>query len=178
MKGRTVLVIAHRLSTIKNADLVAVISKGTIVEQGKHNQLIRDKKGIYYKLASRQLEGPSLLDDVIEDVDVDEEDEDDDEDDEEGEEVGRENKDEEDVSEEDDYTFAPDKPGKNSNSKKKMKEEKKQDKNIKTTTTNNNNNNNKDNDEDDAGRSFVDRKRDHSLEVRDNHSSSSSSERE
>lgn len=55
-KGRTTIVVAHRLSTIKNADEIAVISGGRIVEQGDHNKLINEN-GIYadlYKLQFRQ----------------------------------------------------------------------------------------------------------------------------
>lgn len=55
-KGRTTIVVAHRLSTIKNADEIAVISEGKIVEQGNHNMLINNN-GIYsdlYKLQFRQ----------------------------------------------------------------------------------------------------------------------------
>ncbi len=53
MKNRTSVVIAHRLSTIQNADLIVVLSKGKIVEQGKHNELLT-KKGIYYNLVEMQ----------------------------------------------------------------------------------------------------------------------------
>ncbi|HCT65031.1 MAG TPA: multidrug ABC transporter ATP-binding protein [Lachnospiraceae bacterium] len=53
MKGRTNFVIAHRLSTIKDADLIAVINDGNIVERGNHQQLL-EKKGFYYKLYMSQ----------------------------------------------------------------------------------------------------------------------------
>ncbi|KAG7503537.1 hypothetical protein JOB18_040365 [Solea senegalensis] len=50
-KGRTCIVIAHRLSTIQNADLIAVMSKGVIIEQGPHEQLMAER-GAYYKLVT------------------------------------------------------------------------------------------------------------------------------
>ena len=53
MQNRTSLVIAHRLSTIQKADIIAVMKKGKIVEQGKHDELIA-KKGEYFKLISMQ----------------------------------------------------------------------------------------------------------------------------
>lgn len=53
MKGRTTLVVAHRLSTIKNADMICVLQDGEIVEQGKHEELIR-KNGQYKKLVDMQ----------------------------------------------------------------------------------------------------------------------------
>ncbi|MEW4924762.1 ABC transporter ATP-binding protein [Algibacter sp. 2305UL17-15] len=53
MKNRTSIVIAHRLSTIQNADEIVVLSKGEIVEQGKHDELIA-KKGVYQKLVQMQ----------------------------------------------------------------------------------------------------------------------------
>lgn len=53
MLNRTSLVIAHRLSTIQKADLIVVMHKGKIVEQGKHDELIA-KKGVYEKLVSMQ----------------------------------------------------------------------------------------------------------------------------
>jgi ATP-binding cassette subfamily B multidrug efflux pump len=49
LKGRTSFVIAHRLSTIINADQILVISQGKLVEQGRHQELLR-QKGYYYKL--------------------------------------------------------------------------------------------------------------------------------
>lgn len=54
MKGRTTFVIAHRLSTIKNADRIIVIVDGQIVEQGKHDSLLR-AEGEYWKLHNMQM---------------------------------------------------------------------------------------------------------------------------
>jgi ABC-type multidrug transport system fused ATPase/permease subunit len=53
MKDRTSLVIAHRLSTIQNADEIIVLSKGKIIERGKHSELLA-KEGFYYRLCSLQ----------------------------------------------------------------------------------------------------------------------------
>ncbi|WP_425918354.1 lipid A export permease/ATP-binding protein MsbA [Acinetobacter sp. TSRC1-2] len=55
MQNRTTIVIAHRLSTIENADLIVVMDKGTIVEQGTHAELIA-KHGAYYQLHQRNFE--------------------------------------------------------------------------------------------------------------------------
>ncbi|CAL1280383.1 unnamed protein product [Larinioides sclopetarius] len=52
-QGRTCLVIAHRLSTVQNADCIAVIDNGKIVEKGTHQELV-NKKRIYYKLIKKQ----------------------------------------------------------------------------------------------------------------------------
>ncbi|OIK15471.1 ABC transporter permease [Bacillus sp. MUM 116] len=49
MEGRTTIVIAHRLSTIQNSDLILVIDNGQIVQQGTHNELIREH-GLYRNL--------------------------------------------------------------------------------------------------------------------------------
>jgi ATP-binding cassette subfamily B protein len=52
-RGRTTLIIAHRLSTIRKADLILVVKDGKIVEQGKHEELLR-RKGYYHDLYSKQ----------------------------------------------------------------------------------------------------------------------------
>ncbi len=53
MKNRTSIVIAHRLSTIQKADLIVVMQKGSIIEQGKHDELLA-KNGVYKKLVTMQ----------------------------------------------------------------------------------------------------------------------------
>ena len=53
MKGRTSIVVAQRLNTIQNADQIAVIRNGVIVEQGRHHELV-GKKGHYYTLTMGQ----------------------------------------------------------------------------------------------------------------------------
>ncbi|CAN6706187.1 unnamed protein product [Malus baccata var. baccata] len=52
MVNRTTVVIAHRLSTIKNADEIAVVKNGVIVEKGKHDKLIKITDGFYASLVA------------------------------------------------------------------------------------------------------------------------------
>src|SRR5262249_27466000 len=53
LQGRTSFVIAHRLSTIRDADLIVVLERGRLVEQGTHDQLM-DRQGLYFYLVSQQ----------------------------------------------------------------------------------------------------------------------------
>ena len=53
MKGRTTFIVAHRLSTIKTADIILVMNKGNVIEQGTHESLLA-KKGFYYNLYNSQ----------------------------------------------------------------------------------------------------------------------------
>ncbi len=67
MKGRTSIVVAHRLSTIAGMDKIVVLEDGKILEQGSHEDLLRNR-GSYYRLWSRQ-SGAFLnkeTDDVVE----------------------------------------------------------------------------------------------------------------
>lgn len=53
MEGRTCFIVAHRLSTIINSDVILVMNKGKIIEQGKHEELLA-KQGFYYELFTSQ----------------------------------------------------------------------------------------------------------------------------
>ncbi|VFQ60302.1 unnamed protein product [Cuscuta campestris] len=52
--NRTTVVVAHRLTTIRNADLIAVVQSGKLLEQGTHDELIRDRNGAYSQLVRMQ----------------------------------------------------------------------------------------------------------------------------
>jgi len=55
MKNRTSIVIAHRLSTVRRADTIIVIDEGRIVEKGSHDELLKNKDGLYTKLYTMQM---------------------------------------------------------------------------------------------------------------------------
>jgi ATP-binding cassette, subfamily B, bacterial HlyB/CyaB len=54
LQGRTAVIIAHRLSTIMRADKILVLYEGSIVEQGRHEELV-ERRGMYYQLVQKQL---------------------------------------------------------------------------------------------------------------------------
>ncbi len=59
-KNRTTLVVAHRLSTVKNADEIAVVVDGEIIERGNHEELMTIEGGMYKNLYSLQFRGGTL----------------------------------------------------------------------------------------------------------------------
>src|SRR5207237_7692128 len=56
MEGKTTIVIAHRLSTVRRADIIFVVNAGKIVQQGRHEELLRTG-GLYAELYSLQFTG-------------------------------------------------------------------------------------------------------------------------
>ncbi|XP_057764047.1 ABC transporter B family member 9-like isoform X2 [Salvia miltiorrhiza] len=54
MTNRTTVVVAHRLTTIRNADMIAVVHLGKLVEQGTHDELMKDPEGAYTQLVRMQ----------------------------------------------------------------------------------------------------------------------------
>ncbi|KAI3456077.1 hypothetical protein Pfo_012740 [Paulownia fortunei] len=54
MANRTTVIVAHRLTTIRNADFIAVVHSGKLVEQGTHAELIEDPEGAYAQLVRMQ----------------------------------------------------------------------------------------------------------------------------
>ena len=64
MSGRTSFVIAHRLSTIRDAELILVMNKGSIIEMGSHNELLA-QNGFYADLYNSQFAGANLNNEVV-----------------------------------------------------------------------------------------------------------------
>jgi len=56
MRNRTSFVIAHRLSTIRNADRILVLEQGSIVQEGRHVELMKQTHGLYRKLHDMQFQ--------------------------------------------------------------------------------------------------------------------------
>ncbi|KAL8500763.1 hypothetical protein ACS0TY_020374 [Phlomoides rotata] len=54
MVNRTTVIVAHRLSTIRNANMIAVLQQGKIVEKGTHFELLKDTQGVYFNLIQSQ----------------------------------------------------------------------------------------------------------------------------
>ena len=56
MEGRTTIIIAHRLSTVRDVDRILVFQDGSIIEQGNHEELLQNPKGLYRALHDMQVE--------------------------------------------------------------------------------------------------------------------------
>jgi len=54
-QNRSTIIISHRISAVKNADKIVVLDEGRIVQQGRHDELINNPQGIYYKMYQMQL---------------------------------------------------------------------------------------------------------------------------
>jgi ATP-binding cassette subfamily B protein len=54
LRGRTAIVIAHRLSTVRAVDRIVVFDRGAVVEEGRHDELVRRPGGLYRRLFERQ----------------------------------------------------------------------------------------------------------------------------
>lgn len=73
--GSTVVLVAHRLSTVVNADRIAVVDKGSVVEHGNHRALLAKPDGVYAALYARQLakaaqsiDEPDAVDALLDDI--------------------------------------------------------------------------------------------------------------
>jgi ATP-binding cassette subfamily B protein len=64
MQNRTSFVIAHRLSTIRDAELILVMNKGSIVEMGNHKELLA-KGGFYADIYNSQFSGANLENEAV-----------------------------------------------------------------------------------------------------------------
>ncbi|WP_019421249.1 ABC transporter ATP-binding protein [Paenibacillus sp. OSY-SE] len=64
MNGRTSFVIAHRLSTIRDADLILVMDRGSVIEKGNHEQLL-EQDGLYADLYNSQFSGGGVRKEVV-----------------------------------------------------------------------------------------------------------------
>jgi len=60
MVGRTTIIVAHRLSTVRNADIIAVVYEGKIIETGNHEELISNPNSAYASLVQLQESAGSL----------------------------------------------------------------------------------------------------------------------
>jgi ATP-binding cassette subfamily B protein len=71
MRGRTTFMVAHRISTLRRADRILVLEKGSLVQQGKHGELVK-LEGPYREAASLQMLDPIEWRDIVRAVDSEE----------------------------------------------------------------------------------------------------------
>lgn len=67
MAYRTTVIIAHRLTTVVNADNIAIVSNGQVIDQGTHRELL-SREGFYSNLVSKQAFDPMEEDDEEQEV--------------------------------------------------------------------------------------------------------------
>ena len=72
IEGRTAIVIAHRLSTVRMLDRILVFEHGRVVEEGRHDALVRKTEGVYKRLFERQALGLFVEDPMEEESNMDE----------------------------------------------------------------------------------------------------------
>jgi ATP-binding cassette, subfamily B, bacterial len=72
IEGRTAIVIAHRLSTVRMLDRILVFKQGRVVEEGRHDALVRKTEGVYKRLFERQALGLFVEDPMEEEANMDE----------------------------------------------------------------------------------------------------------
>ncbi|MDT7816196.1 MAG: ATP-binding cassette, subfamily bacterial, partial [Acidobacteriaceae bacterium] len=66
--GRTAIVIAHRLSTVRMLDRILVFEQGRVVEEGRHDDLVRRTEGTYKRLFERQALGLFVADSELDEA--------------------------------------------------------------------------------------------------------------
>lgn len=69
MKNRTTFIIAHRIQSVMNADLILVLDKGRVLQMGQHEELVKDKNGMYRQIYDIQTRIDAELEQEVASVD-------------------------------------------------------------------------------------------------------------
>ena len=69
MENRTTFIIAHRIQSVMNADLILVLDKGRVLQMGQHEELVKDKNGMYRQIYDIQTRIDAELEQEIASVD-------------------------------------------------------------------------------------------------------------